>query len=124
MDRHPRDLGVLVDRFQLELEVSPASLVYIANGALPAFQGNMTIGTLLPMGGDVAWPLRVGGGGGFAFGGGTAGFAELRADVLGVVWQKGSVMVQAAFPSFRWLYIPPGLSFLTWVVNLGVAYVF
>jgi hypothetical protein len=117
-------MGVLVDRFQLELELSPASLIYFAGGTLPAFQGNMTIGTLAPIAKGLSWPFRIGGGGGFVFSGGVGGFAELRADVMGLVWRNGNLMVQANFPSFRYMFFPPGVSILTWVTNVGVAYAF
>jgi hypothetical protein len=135
--------GVLVDehiQFQLELSPLTTGLFNLANGSnlspsvIGMFEATGSVGYLIPMSDMASWILRVGGGGGALMGSGlsTLGFAEFRADVLGVAIRTSEhLFVECNIPSFRVIvpvstasaYPQPGIM-LQWVTNVGVTYVF
>lgn len=120
--------GVLIDRLQIHVDFEPFSTLYFAGGLLAVFHGTVSFGTLLPLGRNVYWPLRVGAGGGVVASGGAGGIFEARADLLGVGFLidtgGGAVMIDCALPSFRYMTNFSSVHFLTWTADVGISYVF
>ena len=141
--------GALVyGRIQFQLEVSPVTTVLssLAQGPIGMFEATGSVAYLIPMSDMVSWVLRMGGGGGALLGGGfsTTGFAEFRADVLGVAIRTSEhLLIEFNVPSFRVIVpvgsltslssstpgLPTGFSvsdgfMLHFVTSMGVTYLF
>lgn len=93
--------GILVDRFDLGLEISPLTWMPDTNVIdNPLFQTNLNAGYHIPLAGALNWVLR--GGVGMAIGihGGPANFVG-RADLIALSALVGPVLVEVDAPSFR-----------------------
>ncbi len=100
--------GVLINHHELAVEISPFTDFWdlrVAPG--PAFQFNVSYGYLIPLiprpTAGISWPIRVGVG---IFAGGTNTnsnvFFEGRADLIGVAFNTGHVIIELHAPSFRY----------------------
>ena len=120
--------GVIVQRVQFQLDVSPASTVLSVSGrTFATFETTGSVGYLARLSDRASWVFRVGGGGAAAFTGGALGsvrFGEVRADVFGVaVRTSDHLLVELNAPSYRVL-IPvngSGVSMM-WVTSVGIDY--
>jgi hypothetical protein len=93
--------GILIDRIELGLELSPATWLPIADlPDAPAFQFNVYGGYHIPLWKGLSYPLRGGIGMGVNTQGGPA-FAEFRVDVVGVSALVGPALLELNLPSFR-----------------------
>jgi hypothetical protein len=120
--------GVTIDRVALGFELTPASEGLVGEGGtIVVFQGNATIGYLIPLGRIVSVPLRGGFGGGF-IPAPSIGLFEARADLVGLLFTvpvgNQAVILETHFPSFRWMTDFNLGHFLTWIFDVGVSYAF
>jgi len=100
--------GVLIGHAELAVEIAPFTDFWdlrVENG--PAFEANVTLGWLVPIGtvagASLAWPLRIGLGV-LAGGDNTGGdvFFEARLDAVGLAVQTGSIVLELDALSFRY----------------------
>ncbi len=91
-------LGLLFDRTELAVEVSPVSW-WVLQGKMAVFQANLTIGSLMRLTDRLYFPMR-GGMGVAAVNLPTANLV-VRADVLGLGYNYGHLLIEATFPSIR-----------------------
>ncbi len=93
--------GILIDRLELGLELSPVTFLPIASAPdFPAFQTNVNVGYHIPITSGISYPLR-GGIGVAAFTAGGNPAAEFRADVVGVSAMVGPALIELNLPSLR-----------------------
>jgi hypothetical protein len=136
--------AIIGENLQLQLDVSPATTVFTnilqSGQAFNAMDATASIGLLAPLNDFVSWIVRFGGGGGALLGIPTfdpvtqttrssmTGFAELRADVVGVLIRTSKhLLVDIDIPSFRVLFMTSQAStsaLFMWVTNVAVSYVF
>lgn len=131
--------GMLINGFQLQLEVAPATVIAgIGRDALALLDVTGSVGYLIPMNEMVSWIVRFGGGGGAVLGipscstGGpcstaSIGFGEFRADVAGVAIRTSKhLMIECNAPSFRVMVTDQrfGNVMVMWVTNVAINYVF
>lgn len=93
--------GILVDRFDLRLEISPAT--WMPNATVldaPAFQTNLTGGYHIQLTGPLNYVMRGGVGLALNVTGGPTNFVG-RADVVGLSALAGPVLIEINAPSFR-----------------------
>jgi hypothetical protein len=120
--------GVMIDRHQLSLEVSP--FTYTPLFIDPTFQMNASYAYLIPLtegsGYTVSWPLRIGAG---LMTGNTNGlvYFQARADVLGVAVSVGHILIDISLPSFRWDVTASNgntAHVFSWLFGFNTSYVF
>lgn len=100
--------GVLLDHHEIAIEIAPFTDFWdLSVGPGPAFEANVSYGYLVPLitkpTAGMSWPLRVGIGvlaGGSNTGGNA--FFEVRADVIGLTFNTGHVLLELNAPSFRY----------------------
>ena len=114
--------GLLFDRTELALEISPATWLIDTRGS-GVFQVNVTIGEYYHIAGDFYWPLR--GGLGVAAGnlGGRALFLQ-RFDPIGVAYNWSHFVWEVNAPSFRHGTDFDFGSVFNFVFNIQATYVF
>ncbi len=117
--------GVLLDGIEIALELSPVTYVpYLASGD-PMLQLNATGGTYLHLFGDLYWPLRAGIGLMAVNAPPPAdALLQIRADLIGVAYKIGHLIVEANLPSYRFGSELDRYAIHSWLFSLGGSYVF
>lgn len=120
--------GVIIDRHELTLEVSPMTFAFGGN-LVPAFQVNGAYGYLIPLSTSgspaIYWPLRLGIG--LLTDLPTPRWAvQARADFLGIALRFDQFLLDLHLPSVRYAGFPGrfGIHILFWEAGVSASYVF
>jgi hypothetical protein len=117
--------GVLFDRIELALEVSPVTYYpFLENGVESNFQANASFGYHVPLADKLSWPLRAGVGIVAVNTPHDDVYFEGRVDAVGLSISHGHLLFDTHFPSFRLVTEFDKFVVLDWLVGGGIAYVF
>jgi hypothetical protein len=116
-------LGVLLDRMELGLEISPRAWLWDFEPEKSSFSLNVSIGGYLEVADNAYWPLRFGLG--FTTGDMTRKdvYMQGRLDIIGLVYQYGHLLFELNLPSTRFHSEMKEYGIWAWLFNISITYV-
>ena len=115
--------GALFGRTELGIEISPVATV-VDFDARANFTLNGHVGYLVPLTQNLYWPLRFGVGFLAVNTARADALFQARADLIGLGYKLGHVLVEANLPTFRFTTDFDAGAVMTWGFNFSASYVF
>jgi hypothetical protein len=123
--------GVLIGHHELAFEISPMTFIHYDRAGGPTLQLNASYAYLAALYTaetfDVYWPLRVGIGMMAINTAGSLAFFQMRADLIGVAFRVGHLVIDLHLPSFRYDVSGQGgatAHYFYWLFGASVSYAF
>jgi hypothetical protein len=113
--------GVVSGKTEFGIELSPMTFLYVT-AADPSFQVNAFIGYYAQIADRLYWPLRIGAGMAAANTPGDRVFFQARADLVGVMYNVGHLMLELHAPTYRFATEFQDLGLFIWDVGLSASY--